>query len=104
VIQPTGDNVLVRPEKGERVLHSGIVVPEINRDRRVCGEVLAVGPGRWEDGVRVPVQVEVGDRVMFGEYAGTEIHQEGEPLFLIHEQSIETVIDRDVEFLVVPVR
>jgi chaperonin GroES len=73
-VVPLGDRVVVKQTKQEEVRASGLVIPDTAREKPQLGEVLAVGPGRLDDnGKRVPVDVKIGDRVLYAKYTGQEI-------------------------------
>ncbi len=72
-LQPLGDRVVVKASESESQRPSGIYVAETAKEKPQKGTVLAVGPGKWEDGKTEPMSVEVGDTVLFAKYAGTEI-------------------------------
>ncbi len=88
-IQPLHDRVLVRPIEQEEVTPSGIILPETAKEKPMEGEVIAVGPGALqEDGTRRPLDVQVGDRVIYAKYAGTEIKNGDSKLLLLKESDI----------------
>ncbi len=90
-IQPLGDRVVVRGAKsGEKKSASGIIIPEMAGGKKDVGrgEVVAVGPGRYEDGMRVPMGVRVGDHVLFEETYRDPIVIEGEDYYVVSESSI----------------
>jgi chaperonin GroES len=89
-IEPLEDRVVVRPLDAEEITSSGLVIPDTAKEKPQEGEVLAVGPGRWdEDGEkRIPVDVAAGDRVLYSKYAGTEVKIEGEELLVIPARDI----------------
>ena len=92
MLRPLGDRVVVRPGKEEEVTRGGIVLPDTARKKPREGEVLAVGPGKMLDsGERAPVEVAVGDIVVYSEYGGTEIPVNGEELVILDEGSILAV-------------
>jgi chaperonin GroES len=97
-IQPLGDRVLVRPftvdeAEGEAVNHFGIILPEsVSKEKSGQGIVLAVGTGRYIDGVLVPTQVAVGDRVIFSKYSYDEVEEKGQDLYLLREDNLLAVI------------
>ena len=73
-IVPYGDRVVVKQIKQEEVRASGIVIPDTAKERPQLGEVMAVGPGRLDEaGKRIPIEVKVGDRVLFAKYSGQEV-------------------------------
>jgi chaperonin GroES len=88
-MQPMADLVLVKPTKSEQVSRGGIVLPDTAKEKPQEGEVLAVGPGRLsEAGKRVPMDVKVGDIVVYSKYGGTEITVDGDEMVLLHETDI----------------
>lgn len=96
-IQPLGDRVVVRPAKqeGEKKLASGIIIPEAaGKEKPMRGTVVAVGPGRYDDGVRIPVGVALGDEVLFSKYGYDEVKIEGEEYYLISESNVLAVISK----------
>jgi chaperonin GroES len=87
-IQPLGDRVVVRPAEQEAQRPSGIYVAETAKEKPQKGTVLAVGPGKWEDGQVEPMSVEVGDTVLFAKYAGTEIKLDDEDVLILSQKDI----------------
>ncbi len=89
-IEPLEDRVVIRPLEGEEMTASGLVIPDTAKEKPQEGEVLAVGPGRWdEDGEkRIPVDVKTGDRVLYSKYSGTEVKIEGEELLVVPARDI----------------
>src|SRR3954451_15459704 len=78
-LRPLGDRVVVRPAAREETTRSGIVLPDTSTERPQRGAILAVGPGRVSDeGKQLPMEVKVGDTVLFAKYAGTEFKLEDE--------------------------
>jgi len=98
ILEPLGDRLVVRPtgRGGEQVLPSGIIVPDTAAVQTTTGEVLVVGPGAWQDGARRPLSVEVGDVVMFGRYAGTEMEVDGEAVLFLCESDVLSVVRQEV--------
>ncbi len=95
-LRPLGDRVLVKPIERETQLPSGLVLPETAKDKPQIGEVLAVGPGaRTEDGKRIPLDVQVGQKVAFPKYAGTEIKLNGDEYLLIQERDLLAVVEEE---------
>ncbi|MGB8509592.1 MAG: co-chaperone GroES [Pyrinomonadaceae bacterium] len=94
-IKPLHDRVIVRRiEEGEQV-RGGIIIPDSAKEKPQEGEVIAVGEGkRREDGERVPLDVQAGDRVLFGKYSGSEIKLDGEELMIMREDEILGIISR----------
>jgi len=88
-LDPLGDRVVVRPSTKEEVTKGGIVIPDTAKDKPQEGTVLAVGPGRMtEDGKRIPLDVKVGDLVVYAKYGGTEIKEGDEELIILRESDI----------------
>jgi len=88
-LKPLADRVLVRPIEREEVTKGGIVLPDTVKEKPQEGEVLAVGDGRLsEDGKRIPLDVKVGDIVIYAKYGGTEIKIEDEELIILRESDI----------------
>ncbi|MGH2733698.1 MAG: co-chaperone GroES [Actinomycetota bacterium] len=93
-LKPLADRVIVRPEESETALPSGLVIPDTAKEKPQEGVILAVGPGSYHDGQRVPLDVKEGDLVIFSKFGGTEIKIEGEDLLILSERDILAVIDR----------
>ncbi|MDD4352483.1 MAG: co-chaperone GroES [Candidatus Gracilibacteria bacterium] len=92
-IQPLADRVVIRPMSQEKTTASGIVIPDTHKeDKPMEGEVIAVGPGRTEDGKLIPVGVKKGQKVLFSKYAPTEVKVDGEELLIMDEKDILAVI------------
>ncbi len=88
-ITPYGDRVVVRPVREEEVLASGLVIPDTAKDKPQQGEVVGVGPGRIDDsGKRIPLEVQIGDRILFGRYAGNEIKLGNDEYLVLKESDI----------------
>ncbi|MCM8758053.1 MAG: co-chaperone GroES [Candidatus Omnitrophica bacterium] len=93
-IQPLGDRVVIKPLEAEEKTKGGIVLPDTAKEKPQEGKVVAVGKGRLkEDGTLLPLEVKVGDRVLYSKYSGTEITtKEGEELLIIKEEDILAII------------
>ena len=92
-IQPLADRVLVRrldAEEEQKV--GGIIIPDTAKEKPQEAEVVAVGPGRLEDGQRVALEVSKGDKVLIGKYSGTEVKLDGEEHLILREEEILAVI------------
>ena len=88
------DRVLVKPIPHEEKTKAGVYLPDTAKERPQRGEVMAVGPGRMlENGQRVEPTVKVGDKVLFGKYAGTEIKIEGEEYIILRESEILAILE-----------
>lgn len=94
-IQPLHDRIIVkRIEEGEQV-RGGIIIPDTAKEKSQEGEVIAAGLGKYrEDGSRQPLDVNAGDRVLFGKYGGSEIKLNGEELLIMREDEILGIITR----------
>ncbi len=90
---PLHDRVLVRRIEAEEKTAGGIIIPDTAKEKPQEGEVIAVGAGaRDEDGERIPLDVKVGDRILFGKWSGTEVKLDGEDLIIMKESDILGVI------------
>jgi chaperonin GroES len=89
-LQPLGDRLIVRAIDEEQTTASGLVLPDTAKEKPQKGEVLAAGEGRWdEDGEkRIPLDVKVGDQVLYSKYGGTEIKVDGEELLVLRESDV----------------
>jgi chaperonin GroES len=87
-ITPLEDRVLVRPLDAEQTTASGLVIPDTAKEKPQEGEVLAVGPGRFEDGQRLPLDVAVGDKVIYSKYGGTEVKYDGEEYLILSARDL----------------
>jgi chaperonin GroES len=94
-LRPLEDRVVVkRIEEQEEVQRGGIIIPDTAKERPQEGEVIAVGPGRMtENGTRIPMEVKVGDKVVFAKYAGTEVRLDDEEYLVMRESDILAVIE-----------
>ena len=92
-LRPLHDRVIVKRLDNERKTASGIVIPDSAAEKPDQGEVLAVGPGkRTEDGKVLPIDLKVGDKVLFGKYAGQSVKVDGDEVLVIREDEILAVI------------
>ncbi|MEX1276196.1 MAG: co-chaperone GroES [Bacteroidota bacterium] len=88
-LKPLADRVVVKPSEAEEKTKGGIIVPDTAKEKPVWGDVIAAGPGRYsEDGKHIPMEVKVGDRVLYGKYSGTEVTIDGEELLIMRESDI----------------
>lgn len=93
-LRPLGDRVWVEPIEREETTASGIVLPETAKEKPMEGKILAVGAGaRNENGERTPMDVKVGDRVLFAKYAGTEIKHNGTKYLIMRESDLLAIVD-----------
>ena len=94
-IKPLEDRVVVRPLEAEQVTASGLVIPDTAKEKPKEAEVISVGPGRFsEDGERIPVDLKVGDLVIFSKYGGTELRYDGQDFLVLSARDILAVIER----------
>lgn len=92
-IKPLADRVLAkRLDEAEEQKVGGIIIPDTAKEKPQEAEIVAVGPGRVEDGERVGLEVSVGDKVLIGKYSGTEVKIEGEEYLIMREDDILAVV------------
>ncbi|MAG35825.1 MAG: co-chaperone GroES [Dehalococcoidia bacterium] len=93
-IRPLADKVIVRPEAGEETTKSGIVLPDTAKEKPQEGVIIAVGTGRiLDNGDRVDLEVEEGQKVLYTKYAGTEVKHDGEDLLILSERDILAILE-----------
>ena len=94
-IKPLEDRIVVKTLEAEQTTASGLVIPDTAKEKPQEGEVLAVGPGRVDDnGNRVPVDVAIGDTVIYSKYGGTEVKYAGEEYLILSARDILAVVDK----------
>ena len=92
-LQSLEDRIVVKPGESEETTASGLVIPDTAKEKPQQGEVLAVGPGRFgDDNERVPMDISVGDVVVYSKYGGTEINHEGEDLLILNARDVLAII------------
>ena len=91
-IKPLEDRIVVQASDAESTTASGLVIPDTAKEKPQEGTVLAVGPGRFEDGNRVPLDVKVGDKVLYSKYGGTEVKYAGEEFLILSARDVLAVI------------
>lgn len=91
-IKPLGDRVVIKQLPMEEKTKSGIIMPDTAKEKPQEGEVVAVGPGKLEKGERVALDLQVGDKVIYSKYAGTEVKYDGEEYLILKESDILAVI------------
>jgi chaperonin GroES len=91
-VGPLADRIVVRSLEGAEQTRGGLFIPDSAKEKPQEGEIIAVGPGRFEEGKRVPMDLEVGNRVLYGKYSGTEIDIAGEPLLILRESDVLAVL------------
>lgn len=87
---PKADRIIVRPQEAAEMSPGGIILTDSAKEKPKQGTVIAVGPGKWENGVRTPMDVEVGDVVAYGKYSGTEIE---DLLLLRADEVLATIVE-----------
>ena len=92
-IKPLEDRIVVQANDAESTTASGLVIPDTAKEKPQEGTVLAVGPGRYEDGNRVPLDVKVGDKVLYSKYGGTEVKYSGEEYLVLSARDVLAVIE-----------
>ena len=92
-IKPLEDRIVVQAVDAESTTASGLVIPDTAKEKPQEGMVLAVGPGRFEDGARVPLDVKVGDKVLYSKYGGTEVKYAGEEYLVLSARDVLAVIE-----------
>ena len=93
-LQPLDDRIVVRPGEAEATTASGLVIPDTAKEKPQQGEVLAVGPGKRSDqsGELIPMDVSVGDTVVYSKYGGTEITVDGEDLLILNARDVLAIV------------
>ncbi|MGH2663165.1 MAG: co-chaperone GroES [Actinomycetota bacterium] len=93
-LEPLEDRVVVKPGEEEETTVSGIVIPDTAKEKPQEGDVVAVGPGRFEDGTRVPMDVKVGDRILYSKYGGTEVKVGGEEYLVLSARDVLAIVKK----------
>ena len=93
-LKPLDDRIVVLPNEAEQTTASGLVIPDTAKEKPQEGEVLAVGPGRFEDGNRVPLDVKVGDKVIYSKYGGTEVKLAGDELLILSARDVLAIVNK----------
>ncbi len=93
-LQPLEDRIVVRPAEAEEKTASGLVIPDSAKEKPQQGEVLAVGPGRRSDsGELIPLDISVGDKVVYSKYGGTEITVDGKDLLILSSRDVLAIVE-----------
>src|SRR5690242_4221893 len=96
-LNPLEDRVVVKPSEGGETTASGIVIPDTAKERPQEGEVMAAGPGRFEDGQRLAMDVKAGDKVIYSKYGGTEVKVKGDEYLILSARDVLAVISNGRE-------
>ncbi len=91
-VAPLADRVVVRALEETEQMRGGLFIPDTAKEKPMQGEVLAVGPGRYEKDKRVPMELKVGDKVLYGKYSGTEVTIDNEQLLILREADVLAVV------------
>ena len=92
-ITPLEDKIIVKQAEAQTQTASGLYIPDNAKEKPQQGEVLAVGPGRRDDkGERIPMDIKVGDKVLYSKYGGTEVHYEGEDYLIVGARDILAIL------------
>jgi chaperonin GroES len=94
-LKPLDDRIVVRPNEAETQTASGLVIPDTAKEKPQQGEVLAVGPGKRSEntGELIPVDIKVGDTVLYSKYGGTEVAVNGEDLLVLNSRDVLAVVE-----------
>ena len=95
-LKPLDDRIVVLPNEAEQTTASGLVIPDTAKEKPQQGEVLAVGPGRWSDdkGTHTPLDIKVGDIVLYSKYGGTEITDGGKDLLILTSRDVLAIVTK----------
>jgi chaperonin GroES len=92
-LKPLDDRIVVKAIEEEDTTASGLVIPDTAKERPQEGDVIAVGPGRFEDGQRIPMDVKVGDKVIYSKYGGTEVKIDGVEYLILSARDVLAVMN-----------
>ncbi|GAA0631981.1 co-chaperone GroES [Streptomyces sp. SBST2-5] len=93
-IKPLEDRIVVQPLDAEQTTASGLVIPDTAKEKPQEGVVLAVGPGRYEDGKRIELDVKVGDVVLYSKYGGTEVKYNNEEYLVLSARDVLAIVEK----------
>ena len=91
-LSPLEDRVVVRAVEEREPMRGGLHIPDTAKEKPQQGEIIAVGPGRFRKDKRVPIDIKVGDRVLYGTYSGTEVTIDGEQLLILRESDVLAIV------------
>ncbi len=91
-VSPLADRVVVKALEETESMRGGLYIPDTAKEKPQQGEIVAVGPGRFEKDKRVPMEVKVGDKVLYGKYSGTEVTIEGDQFLILRESDVLAII------------
>jgi chaperonin GroES len=94
-VRPLHDRLIVKRSEEEEKTKGGIIIPDTAKEKPIEGKVIAVGKGKInEDGIKIPMEVEKGDRILFAKYAGTEVKIDGEEHLIMKEDDVIAIIEQ----------
>ena len=93
-LKPLEDRIVVKANEAETTTASGLVIPDTAKEKPQEGTVIAVGPGRFDNGVRVPLDVKVGDVVLYSKYGGTEVKSGADELLVLSARDILAIVEK----------
>jgi chaperonin GroES len=91
-VSPLADRVVVKPLEETEQMRGGLYIPDTAKEKPQQGEVVAAGPGRFEKDKRVPMEVKVGDKILYGKYSGTEVNLDGDTYLILRESDILAIV------------
>ncbi|HEX2205491.1 MAG TPA: co-chaperone GroES [Longimicrobium sp.] len=91
-VKPLADRVVVKALEESEQMRGGLYIPDTAKEKPQQGEVVAVGPGKFEDGKRVEMELKVGDKVLYGKYSGTEVTVDNEQYLILRESDVLAVV------------
>jgi chaperonin GroES len=91
-VNPLADRVVVRPMEEAESMRGGLYIPDTAKEKPQVGEIVAAGPGRFEKDKRVPMEVKVGDKVLYGKYSGTEVTLDNEQYLILRESDVLAIV------------
>jgi chaperonin GroES len=91
-IRPLADRIVVKPLEETEQMRGGLYIPDTAKEKPQQGEVIAAGPGRYEKDKRVPMEVKVGDKILYGKYSGTEVTLDGDTYLILRESDILAIV------------
>ena len=92
-MKPLADRVVIKPSPAEEKTKGGIILTDTAKEKPVVGEVVAVGPGKVaDDGKKIPMEIKVGDKVLYGKYSGTEVTIEGDDYLIMREADVFAIV------------
>ena len=93
-LKPLEDRIVVKASEGDETTASGLVIPDTAKEKPQEGTVMAIGPGRFEDGNRVPLDVAVGDTVIYSKYGGTEVKVDGDEYLVLSARDVLATLSK----------